>query len=310
MKESKLKKHDNFFRASLSDKAIALDFFKAHLSEEIWNLIKWDTLTLLSKSYIEDSLKESIVDVLYHAKTNNNSREDVYFYLLTEHQSKPQKLMPFRLLKYITRIMDQHLHQHNTEVLPVVYPLVLYNGTKAYPYSTDIFTLFESQITLAQKILLKPFQLIDLNTIPDEELRDHAKAALLEWALKHIYERDILPYIHDIITIIKDLALRKHDKHFAHFVYYIISSMNIPKSEQFVEILVSELPEELGETVMTIAEQLIQKGRMEGREEGREEGQIQIILKMIRSGMQMHIISEITGFSIVQLEKINSQYQH
>jgi hypothetical protein len=66
-----------------------------------------------------------------------------------------------------------------------------------------------------------------------EDLRAHAKAALLEWALKHIFERDILPFIHDIITIINDLALNKGDKYFAHFVYYLISSMNTKKAEQF-----------------------------------------------------------------------------
>jgi hypothetical protein len=38
MKESKLKKHDEFFRVSLSNREIALDFFKAHLPSELWKI--------------------------------------------------------------------------------------------------------------------------------------------------------------------------------------------------------------------------------------------------------------------------------
>lgn len=63
--------------------------------------------------------------------------------------------------------MADHLQQYKTDILPVVIPIVLYNGKSTYGYSTDIFTLFGKYNELAKEVLLKPFYLIDLNIIDD-----------------------------------------------------------------------------------------------------------------------------------------------
>ena len=41
---------------------------------------------------------------------------EAYIYLLLEHQSTPDRLMPFRMLKYICNIIDQHLKTHDTKI--------------------------------------------------------------------------------------------------------------------------------------------------------------------------------------------------
>jgi predicted transposase/invertase (TIGR01784 family) len=106
-----------------------------------------------------------ITDILYAVTILEKTG---YIYLLIEHQSNPEVLMPFRLQQYIFSIMTQHLKQKTTKVLPLVMPMVFYHGKEKYPYSTDIFQLFGDHSNLAQELFLKPFQLIDLTIIPDE----------------------------------------------------------------------------------------------------------------------------------------------
>lgn len=64
------------------------------------------------RSYINEVRQESEVDVLFKTTIDHKA---AYLYFLLEHQSKPDPLMPFRLLKYLCNIMDDHLKTHKTK---------------------------------------------------------------------------------------------------------------------------------------------------------------------------------------------------
>jgi predicted transposase YdaD len=47
-------------------------------------------------------------------------------------------------------------------------------------------------VALAERLYHRPFPLVDITTIPDEEILTHRSIALLEAVLKHIWSRDLL----------------------------------------------------------------------------------------------------------------------
>jgi hypothetical protein len=67
--------------------------------------------------------------------------------------------------------MDHHLKTTNDKQLPIIYPLIFYSGKRPYNHSTNIFDLFGNQKKLAEDILYKPYQLVDLKQIPDDKLK-------------------------------------------------------------------------------------------------------------------------------------------
>ena len=77
-------------------------------------------MQLESCSFIDENLQTAMADILYGIKFNNKPG---YLYLLAEHQSTPDALMPFRLMHYMLQIMRQHLDK-GYSTLPVIYPLV------------------------------------------------------------------------------------------------------------------------------------------------------------------------------------------
>ena len=79
--------------------------------------------------------------------------------------------------------------------------MVVYHAETAYPYSTDIKDIVDAPRILIDRYFLKPFQLIDLARIEDEELKTHAWSGVMEFVMKHIFARDILPYLQDIMQI-------------------------------------------------------------------------------------------------------------
>jgi len=106
MPDHHLNPHDRLFRSLMSNKNVATEFFMQHLPSEIKGQIQLNSLRLQRNSYIDDNLRMQVTDLLFNANFN---REIGYIYLLVEHQSRPEKLMPFRVLKYMVAIMEDHL---------------------------------------------------------------------------------------------------------------------------------------------------------------------------------------------------------
>lgn len=160
----------------MSDPQVALEFIQTHLPAQIIDKIDLKSLALSPGTFIKKDLRQSMTDLLYKAIFDG---KEGYLYFLIEHQSTADSLMPLRMLDYTTRIFLQHVKQNKSNELPLVYPCVIYNGEKAYCHTTDIFEIFQDP-GMAREFLLKPFQLIDLTQIPDDELKKQPLVGILE----------------------------------------------------------------------------------------------------------------------------------
>src|SRR5260364_91141 len=76
--------------------------------------------------------------------------------------------------------------------LPLVLRLCVYLGA-ASPFrpSTGIYDDFDDP-DFARAMMFKPFSVIDLTTLPEEMIRQHGTAALMEMLLKYARERDFV----------------------------------------------------------------------------------------------------------------------
>ena len=174
--------HDKTLKSVLSDTNLAKRFFTQHLPNDIQTQVKLDSLRLQKGSFVDAKLSEHLTDLLYSVELGQG---EGYIYLLLEHQSSPDRLMAFRLLKYMVNIMEHHLKKHKTKTLPLVFPMVYYTGArKATQFVPDMMDLFE-QPELAKAHFLKPFTLIDLQRLSDDELlKDKALAGIYRSPLK------------------------------------------------------------------------------------------------------------------------------
>ena len=151
--------HDKFFRSMMNHSQVAREFFEKHLPDKIKKIIDLNSLDLKSGSFVDEELKLQVTDMLYSADFNGSPG---YLYLLIEHQSTPLKLMPLRILKYMISIMENHSEMTNSDILPVVFPIIFYTGRSPYKYSTYLFDLFGDLGNLAKQFLFDKYRLIDL----------------------------------------------------------------------------------------------------------------------------------------------------
>lgn len=86
--------------------------------------------------------------------------------------------------------------------------MVIYHGSP-YQFKTNIADLVDAPKELVEQYFLKPFQLIDLNQIADETLKQSTWSGIMEFILKHIFERDMLPFLRNIAPLLKAAVERR-----------------------------------------------------------------------------------------------------
>ena len=294
--------HDALFKQFLTHPETARDLLEIHLPTKLLKVCDLSTLKLESGSFIEDNLRPYYSDVLYSLKT---AQGDGYIYALIEHQSSPEKLMAFRMMRYAIAAMQQHLDAGH-ELLPLVIPLQFYHGkVSPYPFDMNWLNGF-THPELAQQLYTQPFPLVDVTVIPDDEIMQHKGIALLELLQKHIRHRDMLEFVDRLGVLLHDGYTT--DKQVYSVISYMLQTGETDNLEMLIEKLTSAAPEH-EETFMTIAEQIrrqgeargIELGETKGRQEGIQEGIQKMAHNMLLKGMDSQTIMSITGLTAKEL---------
>jgi len=232
--------------------------------------------------------------------------------VLVEHQSTPDKHMAFRLIRYAVAAMQRHLDA-GYKKLPLVIPLLFYTGRRSpYPYSTRWLDEFDAP-ALAEKLYGNAFPLVDVTVIPDDEIMKHRSMAALTLLQKHIYQRDIGTLTDRLVTLL--MADYLSSPQVMALIHYLIQAAESADSEAFVRELAQRVPQH-GDTLMTIAQQLEQKGiekgiekgiklgEQRGLEKGRNEGKLEVARSLLNMGMSRESVQEATGLTADDLAQI------
>lgn len=241
--------HDAVFKQFLTHPETARDFLDIHLPPALRKLCDLNTLQLASGSFIEDDLRPYYSDVLYSLKTGNG---DGYVYCLIEHQSTPDKHMAFRLMRYAIAAMQRHLDAgHKT--LPLVIPVLFYQGkVSPYPYSMSWLDEFETP-EYARTLYGENFPLVDITIIPDDEIMQHRRMAILELLQKHIRQRDLTELLDQLTTLL--LGGNTTQEQLISVINYMLQAGESRDPAALINTLTSRVPQH-EETLMTIAEKL------------------------------------------------------
>lgn len=292
--------HDALFKRALQEKKIMQQWLQAHLPKNILSLLELDSIVLAPNEFLPKIDHKLFSDVVYSCKI----REQLgYIMIAVEHQSSPDKNMPFRILQYSVELMSNHLKQKH-KTLPIILPIVAYSGSESpYPHSMDIFDCFEHP-KLAKELALKDAQLIDLTVLPEEQLEKSGAAGCMELLLQHYYKQQQWPLFYKRLGKLLAIALQdvgiEYVKESIKYLLVVCEDNGSPQELQAkLEKLIEYIPQMEG-NIMTLAQQLRQEGKQEGRQEERRE----IAMRMLRANMPTDSISQISGLSEAEINKL------
>lgn len=244
-----------------------------------------------------------------------------YIYLNVEHQSTPQELMAFRLLRYKIAIMKQHLDQGHKK-LPSVISILFYQGREQpYPYSLELIDSFEDKEFAKQYFFAEPF-LVDLSQIPDESLCEDKTAGPLAIVQKHIFNRDLANIAQALVKLIQSNHIQLEHELFNSLVYYMLSQGDTSDVQQVIDTLLTI--DSHREDVMNAAQQLeqqglkkglqqgleqgLQQGMQQGMQQGRHEEALTIARNLLADGMSPQAVQRFTG--LPEAEVVGLVKQH
>ena len=267
--------HDHIFRYSFGQSEVARAHFEAYLPAVVVSGVEWDGLEQVKDSFIDEELKKTESDLLYRAPLKSGG--ELFLYMLFEHQRSRDYRMPLRLLGYMTRIWTKWLSEHGGSPrrkprLPLIVPLVLYNGERRWTASGQFIELFPAgdvRDALEGMIPNFGYDILDLSQTPDEDIRGAVLGQMVLLLMKWADHDDFWQRFEAWLETLE--AIQNAPKHgiatIEAMMRYIMSVVAKPLPDNLRPKLRQHLTPHIEETLMTWAEQLKQQGIEQGKQQ-------------------------------------------
>ena len=280
--------HDALFKASLTPGA-ARALCRAVLPTELGASLEAAELSPQPVSFVEEALRELRSDVCYSARVDGS---ETLLYVLFEHQSTVDPLMAFRVLRYTVELWSWWLkRQPGTPTrLPLIVPIVVYHGERAWNAARDLAELVDVPPSLAgTELEFVPrfrYGFDDLTRRSDEELRARQAPpfAAVAWIFfRHAYDPDrgikVWQANRDLLRALLQQA--EWASSLEKLVSYsLVRGLGSP-DELRLELRRLGGPE-AEEVAVTAGERLLEQGRREGLEQGLEQGLLEGERRVLR----------------------------
>ena len=291
--------HDKTFRKILDDKKEFTIFIN-----KIFNLeerLEEKDIEKYNRKFVSVDYTNQESDVIYKLKNKE-------IFILVEHQTKIDKKMPIRILKYELEIIRSRMDENNRLEFPIIIPIVLYTGKQRWNAKIN-YPSYNSELARYRGLKKVEYNLVDINDYTIEDLYKEnsilTKIMILEKSNKYI---EIINNVDKIVTKVYDSKLYTQTQ--KEMLLNILNNtmINIVGNKKMKEY---KIKLEGGENMLALYEmienernEIYSTGIKEGKVKGKIEGIKAIAKKMIRMKFDKDTIMKATGIKEEELEKM------
>ena len=263
--------HDRLFRRLFADLGIAADAIRGVLPPEVAALVDFSHLEAMPTAHVDEALHATYADLVFRARI---AGRDALLLLLVEHQSQPDALMPFRLLRYAVQTWDAFIRDHpNAERLPLILPIVFHQGPRRWTASNDMLSLIDltpaEAKVLGRYVPRMGFELDDFGGTSDADLiaRGMQPAATLGLsALRDVRNADDVPALVLRWTeLIRDACATENGLAALRSIFLYIQQAHPDTSREELKRVLDSIVEGAGAEIMTTFREIMDLGRVEAR---------------------------------------------
>ncbi len=300
--------HDKIFRDLLSDKEEATKFINKFFKGK--KQLKKDDLEKYSSSYITKEYKNRESDIVYKIKNTNT-------FILIEHQSYVDTLMPYRMLEYSVEIMRSAMNQEkvksNRYKCPEVVLIVLYTGNEKWNIEAEYKKITDNGFNYETNGTNSIYNLIDIHNYAKEKLINGE--SIIEKAMaieKCKTEEELVETLEKVINATKE---EKNKEKLRRIIQYILSPII---GQEEVEILLNKLKKEeknmagmlitnLMQERRKLIEESEKRGEKRGEERGIKVGVINVAKELLKEEMPIEKIMKATKLKKEEIEKLKEE---
>jgi predicted transposase/invertase (TIGR01784 family) len=194
------KDHDSQYKELFSNPTLISELLRSFVHEEFVMHLDFSTLKKLNAHFVTGKFRKREADLIYQINFKGNP---VYIYLLLEFQSTVDKFMSLRLLEYIVQFYKDLLKVEKRDLLPPVFPVVLYSGDNTWTAPVQFQKLISP--TSVPKKYLPDFRYykISVNEIPTERLYQINNAVSAIFYVENSNPDDLAKNIQRLVELIK-----------------------------------------------------------------------------------------------------------
>ena len=284
--------HDAYFKKMLSHPRIAADALRRVLDPALIAAIDWDRVELLPTDFINDDLSSGRADLVFRVRLHG---KPAFVFVLYEHQSSVDPMMPFRVLVYMVRIWQGWLRENpNARHLPPIVPAVLYNGRRRWNAPLHLHGLFRIAPPLLDAIgrFLPSFEvaLDDLARTDDAEIERSTRTSLATITLMMLKHAAHDPAFDSVVERLSDHLVAAASEPggveaLVSTLYYAYENSDLRRGV-IEELIAPHLDPKAREVLVSTAQKLREEGRVEGLEEGLEKGREEGLEKGLKKGLE------------------------
>lgn len=271
--------HDLLVRSTFPDEELAADFFTHYLTPRLAALIDMKRLKCESPVAVDKNLRETLADLRFSTFFKGSDRRMKVF-LFLEHQSKPDRYMVLRMLEYIVRAYGQYRTTQQSKTLPYPVAVVLHHGKKPWRKMPAMRDLVDAVPGVDEDILRFPVCLVDLASIPPEQLRGNAMVRAVLECLQSASTGRLADRFEGIARGLEEFKGDFRLKNWlTALLTYTTEQCVLPDGRAMVQRILGRFYEKTeAETMsLTFAEELRLEGRVEGKAEGKAESIVTVL---------------------------------
>jgi len=295
--------HDRSYKLLFSHSRMVEELICSFVREEFVKDIDFSKLTRTFNSFVTEEFRERESDIIWQVDIKGST---VYFYLLIEFQSTVDRFMVLRLLSYLMLfylelIKDEKVRKR--ELLPAVFPVLLYNGEEKWTAAQSIEELIHIPSRLPS-IFVPSFRYYRIaeNEWSSESLLKMDNLVSRLFLIETSDVKKIGEVIGEAIDVLKREVDSELQRSFGLWLRRLFKKRNIDIEIDIETMTGQEVRTMLEANLRRHEESLLEKGRQEGMEKGRLETDLAHAKEMKALNVDRDIIKKVTGIDIDTIE--------
>ena len=299
-------KHDIAHKEFYSNPENVKDLIQGFVALDCVSEFDFSTLERDNDSFIEKEKNERHDDIIWRLKWRDRW---VYVYILIEFQHKIDKAMPVRIMSYVSLLYlnllsNKKLNYGKRKKLPVVLPIVLYNGQKYWTAKRNIQDMVEKAPDEMSKYVPKlSYYFID-EIHPESNEKDTVFDGLANSVVaimklqRTLSSEEFYKFINKVKKLIKDEKQKLRFETFITFLLrYLSSAYDKPEYEEVKDL------EEVIRMVKTFRDYDRENDKEIFIKEGEKKGKLELLTNMIKKGiLSLKQAAEEMGMTVSQFK--------
>ena len=274
--------HDLSYRLFFAHRRMIQDLLREIVGERWVERIDFDSGERVDTSFVSPKHESRESDVIWKFRRQDGG-DPVYVYILLEFQSRPDPSMPVRLMGYESLFYQSLMAGQPAagwRKLPLVIPIVIYNGWEPWNVATDLGSLIGDLDPSAE--IYRPqlrYRLVDEASYPREELAAlNSPVADLFRIEKSSDWWEVRASVHRLRLSIPPAEASLRQAFGTWLQKVILPRFGLSQEEVSDTPTLEELETMLAESIDRWNREI----REEGRQEGRQEGEARVVLRLLR----------------------------